>query len=91
MAKEETQNRTEKQQQEQEEDDPLKKFESLVAKYGKTQNLDMFKHFHSPGFNRKHPPDINTIRYVLDGNRVMVSCVCGASLELTDYNKLEKV
>jgi len=72
-------------------EDVIKKFEDLVAKYGRTQNLNMFKYFHSPGFTPKHPADVNTIRYILDGNKVKVSCVCGASLDLTDYSKLDKV
>jgi hypothetical protein len=76
-------------QQEVEKEDAIKLFESLVAKYGRAMNLDMFKYFHSPGFSKKHPPDVNTIRYIIDGNKVKVSCVCGASLDLTDYTKLD--
>jgi len=71
--------------------DLIKKFEDLVAKYGRTQNLNMFKYFHSPGFSVKHPADVNTIRYILDGSKVKVSCICGVSLDLTDYTKLGKV
>lgn len=71
--------------------DLIKKFEDLVAKYGRTQNLNMFKYFHSPGFSVKHPANVNTIRYILDGNKVKVSCICGVSLDLTDYTKLDKV
>ena len=78
-------------QQQSEEEDPLKKFEALVAKYGRAQNLNMFKYFHSSGFNVKHPPDVNTISYILDGNYIKVSCKCGASLDLTDYTKADKV
>lgn len=72
------------------EEDPIQVFESLVAKYGKTMNLNMFKYFHAPGFTKKHPPDVNTIRYILDGKKVKVGCICGASLDLTDYKKLEE-
>ncbi|MFQ5940880.1 MAG: hypothetical protein ACE5KA_04190 [Nitrososphaerales archaeon] len=86
-----TQKVGEENQREQEEQDPIKKFETLVAKYGKTQNLNMFKYFHSPGFTVKHPTDVNTIRYVLDGNKVKVRCICGASLDLTDYSKLDTI
>lgn len=73
-------------------EDIVKKFEDLVAKYGTTESLKMFKYFHSPGFTVKHPPEVtNNIEYVLDGNRVKVRCRCGASLDLTDYTKLDKV
>ncbi|MEM2760884.1 MAG: hypothetical protein QXU32_04340 [Nitrososphaerales archaeon] len=78
------------QPQAQGEQDLIKIFETLVAKYGRTQNLNMFKYFHSPGFSKKHPADVNTIRYILDGNKVKVSCICGASMDLTDYTKLDK-
>lgn len=74
-----------------EEKDPIKIFESIVAKYGKMMNLNMFKYFHSPGFNKKHPENVNTISYILDGKNVKIGCMCGASLDLTDYNKLDKV
>lgn len=84
MAQEEQKENVEQVQ----EDDPIKRFEALVAKYGKTMNLNMFKYFHSSGFNMKHPADVNTIRYILDGNKVKVSCICGASMDLTDYTKL---
>lgn len=70
----------------------LKRFEDLVAKYGKKQNLQMFEYFHSPGWNVKHPPEVtDNIEYVLEGNRVRVRCKCGTSLDLTDYTKLDKV
>ncbi|MFQ5920751.1 MAG: hypothetical protein ACE5JV_01890 [Nitrososphaerales archaeon] len=70
----------------------IKRFEDLVAKYGKKQNLQMFTYFHSPGFNVKHPAEVtDNIEYVLDGNMVKVRCICGASLDLTDYTKLDKV
>jgi len=74
------------------EQDPIQRFESLVAKYGNAEPLKMFKHFHSPGFTVKHPPEVtNNIEYVLDGNKVKVRCKCGAALDLTDYSKLDKV
>ncbi len=96
MAEEEAKEQEKAQEAEQQqiqpvEEDPITKFEGLVAKYGKTMNLNMFKYFHASGFNIKHPADVNTIRYILDGNKVKVSCICGASLDLTDYNKLDKV
>ncbi len=70
----------------------VKRFEDLVTKYGKTQNLQMFIHFHKPGSSVKHPPDVvDNIIYVLDGKRVKVRCKCGASLDLTDYSKIDKV
>ncbi len=70
----------------------VKKFESLVAKYGTTESLKMFKYFHSPGFSVKHPAEVtDNIEYVLDGNRVKVRCKCGTSLDLTDYTKLDNV
>jgi hypothetical protein len=90
-AKEQEKAQAEQQQIQPVEEDPLTKFEGLVAKYGKTMNLNMFKYFHASGFNIKHPADVNTIRYILDGNKVKVSCICGTSLDLTDYNKLDKV
>lgn len=72
-------------------EDPVKKFEDLVTKYGKMESLRMFKYFHSPGFSVKHPPDItDNIEYVLDGGMVKVRCRCGTSLDLTDYTKLDK-
>lgn len=71
-------------------EDLIKKFEGLVAKYGTTEPLKMFKYFHSPGFTVKHPIEItDNIEYVMDGNRVKVRCRCGTSLDLTDYTKLE--
>ena len=88
MTEEKPQERVEENELDQKVQDPIKKFEELVVKYGRMQNLHMFKSFHSPGFNRKHPSEVNTIRYVLDGNQVKVSCICGASLNLTDYTKL---
>lgn len=88
MTEENPEERVEEKEQGQKGQDPLKKFEELVAKYGRAQNLHMFKYFHSPGFNRKHPSEVNTIRYILDGNQIKVSCICGASLNLTDYTKL---
>lgn len=70
----------------------IKRFEELVAKYGKTENLKMFIHYHKPGSSVKHPPDVtDNIIYVLDGKRVKVRCMCGASLDLTDYSKMDKV
>ncbi len=69
----------------------LKMFEELVNKYGKKQNLEMFEYFHSPGWNVKHPTEVtDNIEYVLDGSKVKVRCKCGASLDLTDYTKLDK-
>lgn len=71
------------------EEELIKLFEDLVKEYGKTQNLNMFKYFHRPGFGPKHPIEIqNNIEYVIDGRKVKVRCICGASLDLTDYNKL---
>ena len=73
-------------------EDLIKKFEGLVAKYGTTESLKMFKHFHSPGFSMKHPIEVtDNIEYVLDGNMVKVRCKCGTSLDLTDYTKLSSV
>ncbi len=70
----------------------IKRFEELVAKYGKSENLKMFIHYHKPGSSVKHPPDVaDNIIYVLDGKRVKVRCRCGASLDLTDYSKIDKV
>ncbi len=70
----------------------IKRFEDLVAKYGKTENLKMFIYFHKPGSSVKHPADVlDNIIYVLDGKRVKVRCKCGASLDLTDYSKIDKV
>jgi hypothetical protein len=70
----------------------IKRFEDLVAKYGKTENLKMFMYFHKPGSSVKHPADVlDNIIYVLDGKRVKVRCKCGASLDLTDYSKIDKV
>lgn len=70
----------------------IKRFEDLVAKYGKTENLKMFIHYHKPGSSVKHPADVlDNIIYVLDGKRVKVRCICGASLDLTDYSKIDKV
>ncbi len=69
----------------------IKKFEDLVAKYGKTESLKMFMHYHRPGISVKHPPEVtDNIEYVFDGNRVKVRCRCGASLDLTDYAQLDK-
>lgn len=74
------------------EEDLIKLFEDLVKQYGKTQSLNMFKHYHRPGFGPKHPPEIqDNIEYVIDGKKVKVRCICGASLDLTDYKKLEKM
>ncbi|MCS6767604.1 MAG: hypothetical protein RMJ59_02740 [Candidatus Nitrosocaldus sp.] len=70
----------------------IKRFEELVAKYGKSENLKMFIYFHKPGSSVKHPADVaDNIIYVLDGKRVKVRCRCGASLDLTDYSKMDKV
>ncbi|GBC73162.1 hypothetical protein HRbin04_00558 [archaeon HR04] len=70
----------------------IKRFEELVAKYGKSENLKMFIYYHKPGSSIKHPPDVtDNIIYVLDGKRVKVRCRCGASLDLTDYSKIDKV
>jgi uncharacterized cupin superfamily protein len=70
----------------------IKRFEDLVAKYGKTENLKMFMYYHKPGSSVKHPADVlDNIIYVLDGKRVKVRCKCGASLDLTDYSKIDKV
>ncbi|MFN4336566.1 MAG: hypothetical protein ACK4FV_03155 [Candidatus Nitrosocaldus sp.] len=70
----------------------IKRFEELVAKYGKSENLKMFIHYHKPGSSVKHPPDVtDNIIYVLYGKRVKVRCRCGASLDLTDYSKMDKV
>jgi len=74
-----------------EQDVLIKKFEDLVAKYGKAESLKMFMHYHRPGISMKHPPEVtDNIEYVLDGSRVKVRCRCGASLDLTDYTKLDK-
>jgi hypothetical protein len=52
----------------------------------------MFMYFHKPGSSVKHPADVlDNIIYVLDGKRVKVRCKCGASLDLTDYSKIDKV
>jgi uncharacterized cupin superfamily protein len=70
----------------------IRRFEDLVAKYGKTENLKMFMYYHKPGSSVKHPADVlDNIIYVLDGKRVKVRCKCGASLDLTDYSKIDKV
>jgi hypothetical protein len=66
----------------------IKLFEDLVKEYGKTQSLNMFKHYHRPGFGYKHPLGVNNIEYVIDGKKVKVRCICGASLDLTDYKKI---
>jgi hypothetical protein len=73
-------------------EDLVKKFENLVAKYGMTESLKMFKYFHSPGFSVKHPPEItDNIEYVIEGKMVKVRCRCGTSLDLTDYSKIDTV
>ncbi len=73
-------------------EDLVKKFEDLVAEYGKMESLKMFMHFHSPGMSIKHPSDVtDNIEYVLNGNMVKVRCKCGAALDLTDYTKLATV
>ncbi len=82
----------ERKRREEEEALLIKRFEELVAKYGKSENLKMFMHFHKPGSSVKHPADVlDNIIYVLDGKRVKVRCKCGASLDLTDYSKIDKV
>ncbi|MCS7140554.1 MAG: hypothetical protein NZ888_00015 [Candidatus Nitrosocaldus sp.] len=84
---------SEQQQESREQEQMLiKRFEELVAKYGKSENLKMFIYFHKPGSSVKHPADVaDNIIYVLDGKRVKVRCRCGASLDLTDYSKMDKV
>ncbi|GIU71729.1 MAG: hypothetical protein KatS3mg003_1208 [Candidatus Nitrosocaldaceae archaeon] len=76
---------------EESEEDLVKLFEDLVKEYGKTQSLKMFKHYHRPGFGPKHPIEVqDNIEYVIDGRKVKVRCACGASLDLTDYKKLQE-
>lgn len=73
-------------------EDPVKRFEDLVTKYGMTEPLKMFKYFHSPGFSMKHPVEVtDNIEYVLEGKMIWVRCKCGTSLDLTDYSKINSV
>lgn len=92
MGYEEDLEELERKRREEEEAVLIKRFEELVAKYGKSESLKMFMYFHRPGSSVKHPPEvIDNIVYVLDGKRVKVKCKCGASLDLTDYSKMDKV